>query len=140
MNLTSEQCGKLVQWEGAKGNLAYFKDEEMKLRKECALFALGEFKPEAFKATAELDNGYKLKAENVLNYTLDSVERVEQICEELHNAGMSDVASKVFKWKPTLSVSAYNDLSPEAKAIVDQVVSCSVGAPKLEIVAPKKKA
>ena len=138
--ITEDQSEKLQQWNQAKTNLAYFKDEEMTLRKECALFALKEYRPESFRETIEIGNGYKLKAENVLNYTLDSTERVEQVCEELTNAGMSEIASKVFKWKPTLSVSAYNDLSPEAKAIVDQVVSCSIGSPKLEIVAPKKKA
>lgn len=137
--LSQEQNEKLHHWGIVAGQLALLKQTEMELRKECALFALVEYKPEAFKEQIDIGNGYKLKAENVINYKLDSVERVEQICDELMKAGFTEIPAKVFKWKPELSLSFYKTLTPAQKAIVDQVVSTSIGSPKLEIVEPKKK-
>lgn len=130
---------KLYEWSKLAIQLAALKQTEMELRKECALFALVEYKPEAFKEQIDIGNGYKLKAENVINYKLDSVERVEQICDELMKAGFTEIPAKVFKWKPELSLSFYKTLTPTQKAIVDQVVSTSIGSPKLEIIEPKKK-
>lgn len=130
---------KVMEWIELTEQLSKFKTLEMEARKELALIVLGENKPEAFSETLNLGKGYKLKATQVINFKLDAQDRVEGVIEKLSEMGRSDISGDIFKWKPTLSESAYKKLDSELKLIVDEVVSFNIGSPKLEFIEPKVK-
>lgn len=140
MNL-KERDNKVLLWLQISSELDKFKQKEMQLRKELASYVIGEnietLISEVRTSTLKLGNGYGIKAETTINYKLDETERVLEIIEEMRLLGLSDVSEQLFKWKPTLSESNYRKLSPEAKAIVDQVLTIKAGAPKVEFITPK---
>ena len=134
-----ELDAKILAWLDASEKLSHFKDLEMSLRKELAKIVLKSDRIAAFSETLDLGKGYKLKATQKINYKLDSVERVTEVIDKLTDMNEVEVSSTVFKWKPELSETNYKKLEPAIKLIVDEVVSCNVGAPTLEFKEPKKK-
>lgn len=128
---------KIQLWLETCEMLDKAKNLEAELRREIAAYVLGEERLENFSSTMKLGNGYGLKATNKINYTLDSVDRIESIIERLCEMGKTEVSSNVFKWKPSLSESAYKKLDKEMKAIIDEVLSIKPGMPTLEFIQPK---
>ena len=54
------------------------------------------------------------------------------------NNGNFDVANRLVKWQPELSLSQYKLLTPEESALIDAVIVTKDGAPDLEILPPKE--
>lgn len=129
----------VMEWRGAQTELEIIKEKEMRLRKEIAYSILDIERKEAYSKKHELGRGYFLKATQVINYKLDALDRVELVIDKLSEMGKANVSSDVFKWKPTLSETNYKTLDPETKNIVDECVSFTIGAPKLEFIEPKVK-
>lgn len=139
--ITKEQ--KLQDWEETAKKAKYYKDLEMQYRKE-VLYDFFEYEGDDRKGTTNfpLGGGCKLKAKFNLYYKLENKEgETLDMLDEL--ASSSDdgqfVSERLVNWKPELSVSEYNKLSPEQKKIVDRVLTVTPGTPSIEIVYPKEK-
>jgi len=135
----------LVEWDAAKTLLDEAKEREMQLRKMVVNFIAD---PERDKGTEniELGNGWKAKVVKKLTYgfvkTFDGKtdkHAIEKALQEIEADGAAGelIAERLVKWTPDLSVTEYNQLPQEYKAIIDKVIVTNEGAPTLEIVAPK---
>ena len=132
----AERDSKIQTWIGICKNLEYLKNAEMELRKELSIYVLVDDKPESFSRTMHLGNGYGLEATQNLNYKIEKDnDMLESIIEWMIKN--NEPAYQVFKPGYTFNESAYKKLAPNVKAIVDQVISCKIGAPKLEFIQPK---
>ena len=135
-----ERDQKLMEWHKLSMMLADIKQREMELRKELAFYFLGGESLESPPyVKVKLGNGYGIKATNNLNYNLDSIDRIESVIDELHQLGKTDVATSVFKWKASLSESAYKALDKQTQEIINRVLKIKVGSPSLELIKPKAK-
>ena len=135
MLLTAEQLDKLAFWyENAKA-LASLKELESKLRTELIIELFNKDKDSGTESV-EMPNGFQLKATKKLDYKLDNkqgqVEAVTAILEP-------ELAKKLVKWKPELSVSAYKEIDPQTQKLFDGCLTIKPGMPSLEIVPPKGK-
>jgi hypothetical protein len=137
----------LLDWQIAKEAIEKAKAREMELRVKLVSKFAG-FDPDKVKGTEnlELGNGWKLKSVKKLNYGFiknadDKTDKqaIDAALGKIEATGEVGryIAEKLVKWTPDLSVSEYNELSPEFKAIIDTVIVTSSGAPTLEIVPPK---
>ena len=143
----AERDRLLIDWQFKSELLARAKDDEMKARKEVVNFA---FNPDKNSGTENIDlgNGWKLKAVKKINYGFvkgedgktnrQAIDEALQKIRESTPSGLT-VALNLVDWKPTLSISKYDVLSPGDRAIIDEVIVTTEGAPSLEIVAPKSK-
>jgi hypothetical protein len=127
----------ILSWQEAVKQLEAIKARELELRK--AVFAL--VFPDATEGTNshQLGQGWQLKAQVNYNYNLDKdagkVEAVQvQLADKLH---LATEAERIFDWKPKLSVREYRLLPPDAKRLVDSVLTISPGTPQLELCPPK---
>jgi len=136
-----ERDSKIQEWIQLKQKLDSVKAFEMELRKEITDYVFGDRATavESFYEKMNLGNGYGLKATQKLNYKLDEQDRIVVVIDKLTELGKAETASNVFKWKVELSESAYKKLDPEAKALVDEVLSIKIGSPVLEFIEPKAK-
>lgn len=143
---TFYQTHLLTAWENSKVALERAKVAEMNLRKQIVAFS---FDPNKKSGTEriELANGYELKAVKKLNYGFiknSDGKRVNKLAidaaltaiEKIDPVGAL-IAERLVKWDPTLSLTEYNQLSPQMKAEIDKVIVVTDGAPSLEIVPPK---
>lgn len=143
---TFYQTYLLTAWENSKAALERAKAAEMDLRKQIVAFS---FDPNKKSGTERIDlaNGYELKSVKKLNYgfikTNDgkkvnklAIDAALTTIEKLDPAGAL-IAERLVKWDPTLSLTEYNQLSPQMKAEIDKVIVVTDGAPSLEIVPPK---
>ncbi|URA06966.1 hypothetical protein Pfeifenkraut_BL30069 [Xanthomonas phage Pfeifenkraut] len=140
----------LAAWEASKLTLEKAKEDEMNLRKEFVKFA---FDNEKLSGTerVELNNGYQAKAVKKLNFKFVSrdenvkvVDAVDKSLTEIEALGGEApfIADRLVKWSADLSVGEYNKLTEsetgrKIKAIIDNVIETTEGAPTLEIVPPK---
>jgi hypothetical protein len=138
-NLTTEQNDLLGAWRTAKTALENAKETEMELRKQVQKM----FFPTPEKGTQRVDlpMGYKLKLVHKINYNLGNNDLVNKALDEMAAVGNEGtfIAERLVTWKPSLSISEYNALSPQYKAIINKVLTTSDGAPTLEIEEPKAK-
>ena len=132
--LTPEQTELLRQWENAKTQASYWKEQEMELRKQVAHAGITDDNEGTNRA--EIGNGYQLKTVIKINYKIDSDRKaVDKVLARLPD----DIADRLIKWTPTLSLTEYKALNERHKAIADTVITTSEGAPTVEIIEPKKK-
>lgn len=139
--MTKEE--KLQKWEEISAQAKELKALEMKLRNE-VLYDFFEYDGDDRKGTTNfpLGGGCKLKAKFNLYYKLENKEgETLDMLDELASASEEGhfVAERLVKWKPELSISEYNKLSPEQKKIVDRILTVTPGTPSIEIVYPKEK-
>lgn len=137
----------LSSWDASKAALEEAKATEMELRKEFVALASD---PNKKKGTEHFDigDGYDAKIGKKINYgwiknaedktDIDAIDNALRAIEAKGPVG-AYVASNLVKWTPDLSITEYNKLVPEFKAIIDTVIKTTDGAPTLEIVAPKGK-
>lgn len=132
----------LAAWERTANEAKELKALEMKLRNE-VLKEFFDFDYDDRKGTTNypLPNNHKLKAVFKLNYKLENKDgETLTMMGELERAGLvPELVNRLVKWKPELSVSEYNKLSPEHKEIVDNVLVTTPATPSIEIVAPKER-
>ena len=129
----------LAQWEDTKVALESAKNVEMEQRKKVVAFA---FDPTKEKGTERipLENGYELKAVKKLNYNVDQ-DKVNAVLDKFEALDEQSkfVSERLIKWKADLSITEYNSLTEKQKAVIDECITTSDGAPTLEIVPPKDK-
>lgn len=127
---------KLKLWDETAKMLEAVKEQEMKLRIELFGSAFPEVAQSPSKVgsfTALLPHGWKFKIEAKLNTKVDDA-ALPAVLAKLQE--MQVPTDKLFKYTPSLYVSEFKKLSPEAKAILGSVITQSRGAPKATLVAP----
>lgn len=134
----------IMVWKQANEDLAAAKEREMQLRLQLAKteFKFDENALESCTENIELGNGYKLKCEKKISYSLnnkdDAVDKVLTKIEKSDAEG-AFIANRLVRWKPELSVSEYKKLDAKYKKIIDEVVTTKAATPSLTLVEPKAK-
>ena len=132
MPLSPEQLDKLRVWNDAKSIAAHHAAIESTLRDQLVkeLFSNKEVGSE----TIEIDNGWTLKATKKLDYKLDNSEgQTVALCAIL----VDDLASKLIKWKPEISVSTYKELDATTQVLFNGCLTIKPAKPTLELIPPK---
>jgi len=136
----------LTLWKQMQINLDYAKSTEMDLRNKLVKLC-GD--PEAKKGTeyADLGHGYRLKIVKKLNYGFVKNEEGKKVDKGKIDAALTQIekadaagafiAQELVKWEPKLSLTMYDKLEKNLKAIIDPILITSDGAPTIEIVPPK---
>jgi hypothetical protein len=110
-------------------------EEEKSLRDEL----VSTFDPSIIEGTEnlELANGYKLKCEKKITrgLTTKKEDEINNVLDLLPD----DVAERIVKWQPELSVSDYKKLCDEHRGIIDSIVVSKPGSSVLKLVQPKVK-
>jgi hypothetical protein len=132
LGLTVDQIALIGKWEATKALAKSYVDEERQLRAEIVATL---FDAAVVKGTENLPlgNGYKLKCVKTEDYKLKNADAVDAI---LANFSASHGEALV-KWKPELSVSTYNLLSDEEKALFNDVLEIKPGMPQVSLEEPK---
>ena len=74
------------------------------------------------------------------NYTLDGgISAALYQIETGDPVNGPEIVEKLVTWKPTLSVSAYKELAPEHKALVDKFLTIKGATPAIKFEAKKEK-
>lgn len=138
----------LLLWQEKKDDVAKAKAAEMELRK----YIVSRAFPDAKEGTntAELGNGYELKAVVKFNYKLadnDTVENGLDAIAAIGNEG-TFIADRLVGWTPAFHLTEYRKLqeeaekgSGEARAILQEItkfLTIEDAAPTLAIKEPKK--
>lgn len=121
----------ITRWEKAEADRLKAVAEELEAR--AALVSLGFPTPTFGTNKAPLGDGRQLKATFTRYYKLENGPRLEAALKTLPSA----IRANLVKYKPELSVSAYNALEPAHKAVINEVLTISNGRPSVEIVEPK---
>jgi hypothetical protein len=119
------------RWKNADAAARAWKQEELDAR--LALVSLAFPQANAGTNSAALGDGTVLKAIMRQNFTVESGPKLDLVLKALPAA----IRANLVKFKPDLSVSAYNALEPGHKRIFNEVLTIKPGAPALEIVVPK---
>jgi len=122
---------KLEEWRMASQELAFYKEQEMALRKQ----VLNLFFPiqEEGSNNVELSQGWSLKATVPYTRSLDQKKMVEVLKDlKKHKA-----PAALIKTTYTLSVAEYRELDAGIKSIIDTVLTTKPGTPSMELIAPK---
>lgn len=147
---TKERDKLLEQWRKEDAIVAAAKAAEMETRTKLVTLLFDPAKDEGTE-TLELGNGWKVKAQKKLNYTLgnsradpkfkdveaalDTIESLPEIAEA------SFIAERLVRWKPELTLTEYRNLNTDAryakiKEIIDRVLTVKPGSPSLELIEP----
>lgn len=125
---------QILAWDAAKKELDALKEREMFMRKHIVNSVEGVDTSVVGTQNVDLGNGWKLKAVIKESYKLDTdADKVEDALDALEDWQ----ADRLVKWTPTMSVSEYKKLDPEAKAAIDAVLTVSMASPTLSLVPPK---
>ncbi len=134
MPLSSDNLKCLQEWHLAKVTAAHHAAIESTLRDQLVkeLFSNKEVGSE----TIEIDNGWTLKATKKLDYKLDNSEgQTVALCAIL----VDELAKKLIKWKPEISVSTYKELDATTQALFNGCLTIKPAKPMLELIPPKVK-
>lgn len=144
----AERDRLLMAHQAAETALAVAKASEMTARKAAVDFCFDQYNNSGTERI-ELGNGYQAKAVKKVNYgwvkALDGVKvdrkKIEAALNQIEALGNEGpfIAERLIKWSPELSLTEYNKLAPQYKAIIDPVIVTTDGAPTLDIIAPKEK-
>lgn len=147
MSFIEDRDKLLIAWQEAEKQLEFFKAKEMELRKACVAL-LGDPNKKKGTENIELGNGYKAKIVKTERFGFikgsdnkTNREAIEQALQKIEAYGPAGelIAERLVAWKPELSVSEYNKLPDDMKAIIDEVLITSEGSPTFEIIEPKVK-
>lgn len=135
---------KLLAWDNAKKALEAAKATESALRQEVLkdFYSFGgESDLREGTENLELGNGYRLKAVFKLSRKLENKngetsKALFAIAENFEGGKL--YTERLVKWSPDLSVSEYEKLPAEIRAVIDECVTSKAATPSLEIVEPKK--
>jgi len=142
----AERNRLLILWDESKKALEVAKETEMTARKKAVEFSFDQGKNSGTERI-ELGNGWQAKAVKKVNYgwvktedgklNKNAIEIALQKIETIGGQTGELIAERLVKWTPDLSLTEYNLLSQEYRAIIDEVIVTTDGAPSLEIIAPK---
>lgn len=124
----------LSAWYEMSQQLKTLRAKEMLLRKKIFDNAFPE--PKEGTNNFELADGYMLKGKYELNRDIDQG-ALDALKDTLREKGINpDV---LVKYKPSLSIREYRQLTEEEHKLFDQCLIVKPGSPSLEIVLPKRK-
>ena len=133
----SDKMKLLVRWQRCLEELAEVaKKVEAERRARVAAFEAFFPEPNEGVNNVELAGGCTLKATYSLTRKLDE-DVLPDMWAKLADMVGPDGARAVIVPKPSLSVSAYKELTAEAQAVVNEALTVTPATPKLEIVRPK---
>jgi hypothetical protein len=148
VELNAQQLNTLKEWYEQKAALDSAKEKEFALRQ--TIVNTCGFDPTKFEGseTVNIGNGWKLKALKVQSYKVcnDNGEamKVLNLIGSATGANRPDLAQRLVKWNPDLSVTTYKEIQP----IIDSVeglkealaaaITIKPGSPQLELIAPEK--
>lgn len=121
-----------AKWHELSTNLRQIQQLEMIYRREVARRYFADAKPEG-TAHAVTENNIKLKLVNRLNYKFVTGDKFQPLYDQLAATVGAELADMVVVWKPDVGIKAYKALTPESKAIADQMIITTPSAPSLEI-------
>lgn len=131
------------EWNIAQYNLRLAKDAELKARMAWVSHQYSEGTTDLRGTmTCELGGGYAVKTAFTQNMTVpsaDNGQEVRNICYKLcqaFGAEGEEIANALFRWKPEVNSKVYDQLSPSAKRLVNQVITTKPGLPSVEFVEP----
>lgn len=123
----------LEQWYAIQEQLSKLKKSEMLLRMKIfkGLFPCAE----EGTNNHSLGDGYVLKAKVPVNRDVDQAALTVNR-ERFQQNGINP--DSLINWKPSLSVSAYRELTAEQRQMFDECLIIKPGTPSLEIVLPAR--
>lgn len=141
MENTETRDRLIRQWLQAKQSLTQAQTAELTARNNLVAFYVGDHTDKSGTENFDLGNGYGLKFEFAQNHTVPSAHggaAVKSVMERLRQMGREGelIAARVFRWKPELAKSEYDQLSPTAKRIVNAVVTTKPAQPAITFVEP----
>jgi hypothetical protein len=133
MPLTVEQQAALNEWRESAAQSKFWKERESALR-DAIVAALFDSSKDEGSQTIEIVPGWSAKATKKLDYKLDnSDDKVIAVCAILDG----DLAPKLIKWKPELSISTYKQLDAPTQALFNGCLTIKPAKPTLEIIQVK---
>lgn len=141
-NPTAARDALIVDWQRKAQQLQALKEEEAIARAKVVGFFFEDYTDKAGTENFDLTQGYKIKLVFGQNYSLpakNNGEAVKAVIEKLNKLGDDGkfIAERLFRWKPELSKTEWDALTPSMKRIVQPVVTQKAAMPSVEIVAPK---
>lgn len=145
MNFANDNAKRdalIIDWQDKQNARKKAEEEEMKARLAVVAFFHEDTTDKAGTENVDIGQGFTLKMEFRQNYSVPSAkngEAAKGVMSKLTALGAEGaaIAQRIFRWKPELSKTEYDLLSPQAKRIVDKVVTQKAGTPALTIVPPK---
>lgn len=141
-NPNAQRDALIVEWQRLKQQKEALEEQELIARNKVIAFYHEEITDLAGTENYDLSGGFKLKLTFAQRHSVPSAENgkaVKAVMEQLKGIGEDGafIAERLFRWKPELSKSEYDRLSPSVKRIVSKVVTTKPAQPTVEIVAPK---
>lgn len=141
-NPTAARDALIVDWQNKARHLQALKEEELIARNKVVAFFFEETTDKAGTENFDLTQGYKIKLTFAQNHSVPSAkggEAVKAVMEKLSKLGEDGkfIAERLFRWKPELSKTEWDALSPSMKRIVSPIVTTKAAQPTVEIIAPK---
>ena len=135
METTPEQTELLTRWNDAKQQADIFKREESTLR-DAVVKSFANAEMLEGTETFDLPADYKLKISKKLDYKLSNKNGE---VSAIHALLSVELAEKLIKWTPELSVSTYKNLDTETQYLFNACLVIKPAKATVEIVAPKEK-
>lgn len=129
--MNADIAAAIARWEKAEAARLEAVSEELEAR--AALISLGFPSPTYGTNKTALGDGRELKATYTRYYKLENGPKLQAALKVLPSA----IRDNLVKYKPEISVSAYNALEPAHKAVINEVLTITTGRPSVEIVTPK---
>lgn len=124
---------KLAAWAQAQQQAAYFKDEEMRLRRELCSECYADQSPGTHYI--DLPNGWKLKAVFKLDQKLDEA-ALPAVLQAMRDKGVT-VTDSLVKYRPELVNAAYKTLDDVGRELFSDALVVKPASPTLALVPPK---
>jgi hypothetical protein len=137
MPITDEQTALILEWTAANRQLQFFKAEEMRLR---LLVVSALANPANVKGTENINlgNEWRLKVVKKEYYNLKNPSN-NGLVNTLQGCFSEEIRNTLVRWLPELSVSVYNTLPDEQKALLTPFLTIKPGAPEVELIGPADK-
>lgn len=141
-NPNAQRDALLVDWQRLKQQREALEEQELIARNKVVAFFFEDITDKAGTENFDIGGGYKLKLTFAQRHSVPSAENgkaVKAVMEKLAKLGEDGkfIAERLFRWKPELSKTEYDNLTPSLKRIVQPVVTTKAAQPTIEIVAPK---
>lgn len=141
-NPNAQRDALIADWQTLKQQREALEEQELIARNKVVGFFFEEWTDKAGTENFDIGQGYKLKLVFAQRHSVPSAENgaaVKGVMQQLQAQGEDGafIAERLFRWKPELSKSEYDRLSPSMKRIVNKVVTTKAAQPTIEIVAPK---
>ena len=135
MSLTLVQLSKLAEWSDACTKLAFYKEQESKLRDELAK-ELFDTSTDSGTESLSLPNDFQLKITKKLNYKLNNKEGQVTALVAILDPMMAQL---LIRWEPDLSLTVYKQLDAATQQLFNGCLTIKPAKPTLEIIPPKVK-